>query len=96
VAFWILPALMQEVQTSMRLGAPLTRARTRWMFGFQRRFVRRWEWLTFIPNDGFLPHTLQTAAMTTYTPQDPVGKRLTTIPAELARATISPRARPLA
>ena len=32
-------------------------ARTRWMFGFQRRLVRRCEWLTLLPNDGFLPQT---------------------------------------
>ena len=74
VAFTTLPALMHDVQTSMRLVEPLTTARTRWMFGFQRRLVRRWEWLTFIPNDGCLPHTSQTAAMTTYTPQDTVGE----------------------
>ena len=39
-------------------------ARTRWMFGFQRRLVRRCEWLTLMPNCGFLPHTSQTDAMT--------------------------------
>jgi hypothetical protein len=33
------------------------------MFGFQRRLVRRWEWETFIPNDGFLPQISQTDAM---------------------------------
>ena len=38
-------------------------ARTRWMFGFQRRLVRRWEWLTLMPKDGCFPHTSQTAAM---------------------------------
>lgn len=37
-------------------------ARTRWMLGFQRRLVRRWEWLTLIPNDGRLPQISQTAA----------------------------------
>jgi len=25
--------------------------------------VRRWEWLMFIPNDGFLPQTSHTAAI---------------------------------
>ncbi len=54
---------MQPVQTCMRLGAPFTRARTRWMFGFQRRFVRRWEWLTAMPKPGFLPQMSQTAAI---------------------------------
>ena len=43
-------------------------ARTRWMFGFQRRLVRRWEWLMLIPNDGRLPHTSHTAAMTLRVP----------------------------
>jgi hypothetical protein len=35
-----LPALRQEVHTLTRLGVPPTIARTRWMFGFQRRLVR--------------------------------------------------------
>src|SRR3954466_2876438 len=55
---------MQPVQTCRRRGEPLTMARTRWMFGFQRRFVRRCEWLMLMPNEGCLPHTSQTAAMT--------------------------------
>src|SRR5688572_21800691 len=54
---------MQPVQAWTRLGAPLTRARTRWMFGFQRRLVRRWEWLTAMPKPGFLPQMSQTAAI---------------------------------
>ncbi len=41
-------------------------ARTRWMFGFQRRLVRRWECETFMPNDGFLPQISQTDAMVDY------------------------------
>jgi hypothetical protein len=41
-------------------------ARTRWMFGFQRRFERTCEWLMLTPNDGFLPHTSHTAAMTRF------------------------------
>ena len=49
-----LPDLRQPVQTLMRLGEPSTMARTRWMFGFQRRFVRRWEWLTAMPKPGRL------------------------------------------
>jgi len=64
VGLVILPARMQEVQTDTRRGEPLTRARTFWMFGFQRRLVRRWEWLTFIPKEGCLPQISQTAAMT--------------------------------
>jgi hypothetical protein len=59
------PALMQLVHTERRRGEPLTMARTLWMFGFQRRFVRMCEWLMLIPKDGFLPqssHTDATAA----------------------------------
>jgi hypothetical protein len=55
---------MQEVQTCMRLVLPFTIARTRWMLGFQRRFVRTWEWLIVMPNEGFFPQTSHTAAMT--------------------------------
>src|SRR5437899_4657364 len=55
---------MQEVQTWTRRGVPFTMARTRWMLGFHRRLVRRCEWLMLMPNDGFLPHTSHTAAMT--------------------------------
>jgi hypothetical protein len=29
--------------------------------GFQRRFVRRWEWLTRMPTRGRFPHTSHTA-----------------------------------
>src|SRR5580704_10790501 len=54
---------MHEVQTCRRLGAPLTTARTRWMFGSHRRLVRRWEWETFMPNEGFLPQISHTAAI---------------------------------
>ena len=59
-----LPALMHDVHTWRRRGAPFTSARTRWMLGFHRRLVRRWEWLTLIPKEGCLPHTSHTAAMT--------------------------------
>ena len=37
-----LPALMHDVQTCSRRGVPSTRARTFWMFGFQRRLLRLW------------------------------------------------------
>ncbi len=50
------------MHTSMRRGVPFTTARTRWMLGFQRRLVRRWEWLRLIPKDGCLPQISQTAA----------------------------------
>ena len=62
-AFWTLPALMQLVQTLRRFVEPFTEARTRWMFGFQRRFVRRCECDTDMPHDGPLPHTSQTDAI---------------------------------
>ncbi len=65
--FVTLPARMHDVQTEIRFGVPFTSARTRWMFGFQRRFVRRCEWDTRMPNPGDLPQTSQTAA-TTFTP----------------------------
>ncbi len=55
---------MHDVHTCIRFVEPFTTARTRWMFGFQRRFVRTWEWLMVMPNEGFLPHTSHTAAMT--------------------------------
>src|SRR5687767_14171237 len=59
---------MQDVHTCSRLGEPFTMARTRWMLGFQRRLVCRWEWLTFEPKEGCLPHTSHTAAMTRHAP----------------------------
>ncbi len=57
-----LPALRHEVHTLRRLGAPPTTARTRWMFGFQRREVRRCECEMELPKDGLLPQTSQLAA----------------------------------
>jgi len=54
---------MHEVHTWIRRGAPFTIARTFWTFGFQRRRVRRCEWLIDMPNDGRLPHTSQTDAI---------------------------------
>ena len=62
-ALTILPDFRQPVHTLTRLTEPLTRARTRWMFGFQRRLVRRWECDTDMPHEGFLPHTSHTEAM---------------------------------
>ena len=56
------PALRQDVHTLRRLGAPLTRARTRWMLGFHRRLVRTWECETLLPKMGPLPQTSHTAA----------------------------------
>ena len=63
-----LPALMHEVHTLSRFGVPLTMARTRWMFGFQRRRVRRCECEMLLPKPGPLPQTSQLAA-TVDTPQ---------------------------
>ena len=60
-----LPARMHDVHTLMRRGAPATSARTRWMFGSQRRFVRRWECDTFMPKFGCFPQSSHTAATTT-------------------------------
>jgi hypothetical protein len=57
-----LPALMQDVQTLSRLGLPATMARTRWIFGFQRRLVFFFDQGTLWPNPGLLPHTSHTAA----------------------------------
>src|SRR5690606_28406734 len=61
--FCTLPAFRQAVQTWRRRGAPLTTARTFWTLGFQRRFVRRWEWLSCIPKWGCLPQIWHTDAM---------------------------------
>ncbi len=58
-----LPALRQEVQTFRRRRAlaPIF-ARTVWMFGFHRRWVRRCECETDMPKPGPLPQTSHTAA----------------------------------
>ena len=63
--FTTLPARMHEVQTFRCVGVPFTSARTRWMFGSQRRLVRRWEWDTFIPKAGCFPQISHTAATMT-------------------------------
>jgi hypothetical protein len=53
---------MHEAQTLIRFGVPPTRIRRDWMFGFQRRGVRRWEWEMLLPKPGPLPQTSQLAA----------------------------------
>src|SRR6201992_4150443 len=54
---------MHDVHTFMRFGVPWpTLARTVWMFGFQRRRVRRCECEMLLPKPGPLPHTSQTEA----------------------------------
>ena len=64
-----LPALRHEVHTlSLRTVPGATCARTGWMFGFHRRWVRRCECDTLMPKPGPLPHTSHTAA----TPNTPV------------------------
>src|SRR3954451_21966496 len=62
---------MHEVHTSSFLGVLPTMARTVWMLGFQRRRVRRWEWLTDMPKPGPLPQTSQFAD--TVTPRETIG-----------------------
>lgn len=62
-ALTILPARMHEVHTLTRLVAPLRTARTRWMLGFQRRLVRRWECDTDMPHEGPFPQISHTDAM---------------------------------
>jgi hypothetical protein len=57
-----LPALMQDVQTFKRFGVPPTLACTVWMFGSNRRLVRRCEWEIACPKPGPLPQTSQLAA----------------------------------
>src|SRR3954447_23199296 len=64
-----LPALRQPVQTLSRLGAPLTVARTRWMFGSNRRLVILRDHGRLLPNPGPLAQMSQTAA-TVKLPQD--------------------------
>src|SRR5690349_6136921 len=51
-----LPALRHEVHTlTLRTVPGATCARTGWMFGFQRRCVRRCECETLMPKPGPLP-----------------------------------------
>ena len=57
-----LPALMQEVQTFRRLGLPATVARTRWIFGSQRRLVFFFDQGTLWPKPGPFPQMSHTAA----------------------------------
>ena len=57
-----LPALMQAAQAFTRWGVPPILVRIRWMFGFQRRLVRRCECEMLCPKLGPLPQTSQLAA----------------------------------
>src|SRR5215471_13356649 len=56
------PALMHEVQMRSRRGVRPTTTRMVWMFGFQRRRVRRCECEILLPKPGRLPQTSQTEA----------------------------------
>src|SRR5690349_3989448 len=54
---------MHEVHTFiLRVLPPPAGVRTDWMFGFQRRLVRRCEWDTLWPKPGPLPQTSHTLA----------------------------------
>lgn len=50
------------MQTFRRFGVLPTVAFTDWMFGFQRRLVRRWECEMLLPKPGPLPQTSQVEA----------------------------------
>lgn len=54
LSFSTLPDFRHEVHTFRRLAVPLITVRTDWIFGFQRREVRRCEWDTFLPKLGAL------------------------------------------
>lgn len=60
-AFWILPALMQDVHTRIRRVLVPWGIRTRWMLGSQRREERRCEKLTCLPTQGSFPQISQRA-----------------------------------
>src|SRR3982750_2767043 len=77
---------MQEVQTSSFLGVLPTMARTVWMLGFQRRRVRRWEWLKGMPKPGPLPPTAPGAA-TKKSRGGGAARGRTTVRGEQARAS---------
>ena len=55
--------MRQDVQTCIRLRLPLMTGCTVWMFGSQRRFVRRCEWLSCLEKYGDFPQISQVAGM---------------------------------
>ena len=57
-----LPAFRQDVHTFNRFGVAPTMARTRWMLGLKRRFVRLRDHGTLLPKPGPLAQMSQTAA----------------------------------
>jgi hypothetical protein len=50
---------MHRVQANTRVAAPPRKIAVFWMFGTQRRFVLRFEWLTLCPNTAPLPQISQ-------------------------------------
>src|ERR1041384_6243575 len=70
---------MHEVQTwSFLVVPPPAGVRTDWMFGFQRRLVRRCEWDTLWPKPGPLPqtsHTLATVILLRFEPRTDLNPR---------------------
>ncbi len=61
-------AFRHFVQTLTRFGEPFTSTRNLWMFGFQRRRLRRWLCEMLFPNPGDLPQISQTDDMATAEP----------------------------
>ena len=53
---------MQDVQARTRLVPPPDFTRTVWMFGLNRRRVRRCEWEMVLPNPGPFPQISHVAA----------------------------------
>jgi hypothetical protein len=56
------------VQTLSLCGDPFTSTRNLWIFGFQRRLVRRWLCEMLFPNPGDLPQISQTDDITAAEP----------------------------
>jgi DAK2 domain fusion protein YloV len=90
---------MHEVQTfSFLVLPPPAGVRTDWMFGFQRRLVRRCEWDTLWPKPGPLPQTSHTLAtgyskswFRSWAPSDhPCRGNLARLPDRRARQPIGP------
>src|SRR2546423_4779135 len=67
-------ALRHRVQTRSRRVVPFTTARTRCRFGYQRRFVLLFAWLTLCPVMGPLPQISQTRAIGAVRSRMPVQK----------------------
>jgi hypothetical protein len=61
IAFCTRPDRKQSVHTRMRRTLSPTCARTRWIFGSQRRLRRLFAWLTWLPTPGDFPQTAHLA-----------------------------------